>query len=599
MLRQKKTFTAASTDRGGGEFVKNIGASLQTPRKEGFVEMVCAFRGRARSLCIAAAFLALLPIVCAASHAQMPPSAPGATPVEGPGQTGPALKIGRDIVYSRAGGKALGLDLYRLEPHATKAPVVLWIHGEGASGGKITSPAVGLIRPGGIAVASIDYRSGPGVTLAMQLDDVKAAVRWLRANAADYNLDPAQIAVMGFGLGGQLAALAGTTGDLPSLNRQSDEPISSRVQAVVDLAGPVADGGLDVTSFVTADDAPFLIVHGTADRAVSTSQGQTLISALKVANVDATLTLPMAASHDLADLLSPSVVQSISRFLDRHLLQRPVAASLSPFVTTPADNFIDPVALSFGGADYELYPTPARGEGSFGSFRIYLPPGYSEESKRRYPVIYFLHGMNVDSKRAITSEYVSRADAAIRSGVMPPTIILLPESPNTGWYLDTEDGQRPVETVLIKNLIPYVDSHYRTIASSEGRAIEGHSMGGYGALRLGFKYADMFAAVTGNAPAIFEKAAKGVSQTYWDARSIAHFAKVNFDTLKHRRIRIIAGDRDSLFSAATSTHEFLKGLGLPHEFTPVPGAPHNFDQLLQFEAFDTMAFYGEIFSAAK
>lgn len=562
--------------------------------------MAFASMRRSAALGVTAVAFAFSAILCGASQAQTPTRPASATPTEGPRQQpGPELKIHQDLIYSRDGDKTLGLDLYRIEPAPAKAPVVIWIHEEGASGGKIASPAVGMMRPGGIAVASIDYRSGPGVTLAMQLDDVKAAVRWLRVNAADYNLDPAQIAVMGFGVGGQLATLAGTTGDRPSLNRQSGSAVSSRVQAVVDLAGPVASGGLDAIRYVTADDAPFLIVHGTADRDVPTRQSQMLISALKVANVDSTLTLPMAVSHDLADLLSPTVVQSISRFFDQHLLKQPAPASLSAFVTTPPDNFVDPVALSLGGTEYQLYPTPARGEGSFGSYRIYLPPGYSAEPRRRYPVIYFLHGMNVDSKRAITSEYISRADAAIRSGVMPPAIIVLAESPNTGWYLDREDGGRPVETVLIKNLIPYVDGHYRTIASAKGRAIEGHSMGGYGALRLGFKYADMFAAVTGNAPAIFDKPAKGISQTYWDAQSIAHFAKANFDALKHKKLRIIVGDRDSLFAAGTKTHEFLNGLGLPHEFITVPGAPHNFDQILQYEPFDTMAFYGRVFSGNK
>ena len=556
--------------------------------------------GRSGAFRVAAVPIAFLAILCDVSVAQTATPASSGAPTEGPRQqAGPELKIIRDLVYSRDGGKTLGLDLYRMEPALSKAPVVIWIHGKGAPGGKTASPAVGMMRVNGVAVASIDYRSGPGVTLSMQLDDVKAAVRWLRANAADYNLDPGQIAVMGFGEGGQLATLAGTTGDRPSLNRQSNPAVSSRVQAVVNLAGPVASRGLDATSYVTVDDAPVLIVHGTADREVSTRQSQKLISALKVADVDSTLTLPIGVSHNLADLLSPAVVQAISRFFDQYLLQQPVPASLSAFVTTPPDNFVDPVALSLGGTEYQLYPTPARGEGSFGSYRIYLPPGYSAEPKRRYPVIYFLHGMNVDSKRAITSEYISRADAAIRSGVMPPAIVVLAESPNTGWYLDREDGGRPVETVLIKNLIPYVDGHYRTIASADGRAIEGHSMGGYGALRLGFKYADMFAAVTGNAPAVFDKAAKGVSQTYWDAQSIAHFARANFDVLKRKKLRIIVGDQDILFSAATKTHEFLNELGLPHEFTTVPGAPHNFDQLLQYEPFDTMAFYGRVFDEIK
>ena len=357
---------------------------------------------------------------------------------------------------------------------------------------------------------------------------------------------------------------------------------------------------MNSASYVTPDDAPFLILHGTADRTVSTRQNQRLISALKVNKVDSTLILPMAVSHELGELLSPTSTQSISRFFDQYLLDQPVQASLSAFVATPPDNYIDPVALDLGGTRYELYPTPVRGEGTFASYRIYLPPSYGADPNRRFPVIYFLHGMNVDSKRPITSEYISRADAAIRSGIMPPTIIVLVEGPNRGWYMDTEDGNGLVESVIIKDLIPYVDSHYRTITSAGARAIEGHSMGGYGALRLGFKYPDMFSAVTGNSPAVFEKAAKGIgSQAFWDAQSITSFARANIDKLKRKKIRIIAGDRDSLFPAATKVDELLSALGIPHEFTPVPGAPHNQDQLLQYETFDTMEFYGSVFNAYK
>lgn len=560
--------------------------------------MAFASVGRVGAFGIASAIL--LATICGPSRAQTAPRPAAVTPTEGPGQTGPELKIDRDLIYSRESGKALGLDLYRIVSNTAKAPVVVWIHDDGALGGKSASPAVGLIRPGGVAVASIDYRSGPNVTLAMQLDDVKTAVRWLRANAAAYDLDPTHIGVMGFGRGGQLAALAGTIGDVPSMDGRPDPGVSSRVQAVVDLAGPVTSGGLDPATFVTADDAPFLILHGTADRTVSTRQSQRLISALKVAKVESTLVLPMAVPHDLGDLLSPTAMQSISQFFDQYLLDQRVAVGLSAFAPTPPGNYIDPVALDLGGTRYELYPTPVRGPGTFASYRIYLPPGYATNAKRRYPVIYFLHGMNVDSKRPITSEYISRADAAIRSGVMPPTIIVLAEGPNKGWYMDTEDGTGLVESVIIKNLIPYVDGHYRTIASPAARAIEGHSMGGYGALRLGFKYADMFAAVTGNSPAVFDKPAKGfASQAYWDAQSIASFARANVDTLKRKKIRIIAGGQDSLFPAAKKVDELLNTLGIPHEFTPVPGAPHNQDQLLQFETFDTMAFYGNVFSAYK
>src|SRR5262245_22797858 len=99
-------------------------------------------------------------------------------PNEGRGQAGPSLKIERDLEYARAGGQPLMLDLYYLEPLPTPRPVIVWIHGSGPGATKTASPATALISPTGVAVASIDYRTGTGVTLQMQLADAKAAIRW-------------------------------------------------------------------------------------------------------------------------------------------------------------------------------------------------------------------------------------------------------------------------------------------------------------------------------------------------------------------------------------------------------------------------------------
>ena len=73
-----------------------------------------------------------------------------------------------------------------MQPLPTPRPLVLWIHGGGSATPKISTPAIALVNPGGVSVASIEYRSGTGVSLQMQLADAKAAVRWLRANASKY-----------------------------------------------------------------------------------------------------------------------------------------------------------------------------------------------------------------------------------------------------------------------------------------------------------------------------------------------------------------------------------------------------------------------------
>ncbi len=380
-------------------------------------------------------------------------------PNEGRGQAGPSLKIERDLEYARAGSQPLVLDLYHLDPLPTPRPIIVWIHGSGPGASKSASPATALINPNGVAVASIEYRTGAGVTMQMQLADAKAAVRWLRVNAAKYNLDASKVGTFGYGVGGQLAALLGTTADVKSLEGDEGNPgESSQVQAVIDVAGPMSSGGLNPVDYVTKDAAPALLIHGTADAEVSTRQSQLLVSALKVAGVDVLLDMQVAAPHDLGQLLSPVAMQSVSTFVARHLLGAQIAPALSAFVSTPGDAFIDPVALDLGGTMYKVYPTPSRGPKTYASYRVYLPPGYAANATRRYPVIYFLHGRSVDSKRPITAGYIARMDAAIRSGVMPPAIVVLVQGLNTGWYVDAQDGQHPMESILVKDLIAYVDA---------------------------------------------------------------------------------------------------------------------------------------------
>jgi S-formylglutathione hydrolase FrmB len=559
--------------------------------------------------------VALTLVAGAGLHGQQPAQGAGGrggrggagTPNEGRGQGGPALKIERDLEYGRAGGRPLMLDLYRMDPASAPSPVIVWIHGiDGPLTTKMTTPAMAFVSANsGYAVASVEFRTGAAATRAMQLADVKAAIRWLRARAATYNLDAAHIGAMGHGIGGQLAALAGVTGEDKTLDGDSGTPgESSAVQAVIDLAGPVTSGALNPATYVSKTSAPTLILHGTSDSVVSTQESQKLVSALKVAGVTTTLDLQFAVGHDLGALLSPVAMQTIIAFLDQQLKTtaggRGGRGGLSSFVATPANTYIDPIALDLGGTQYRLYPTPARGAGTFGSYRIYLPPDYQANTSRRYPVIYFLHGRSVDSKRPLVAGYVARADAAIRAGIMPPTIIVIPQGLTTGWYVDAQDGQHPMESLIVRNLIPHIDATYRTTPTRDARAIEGHSMGGFGALHIGFKYPDLFSAVTGNSPALVENVTDGVGdQEFWVREAPATLARANIDKVRKQKIRIIVGDQDSLFAVGKKLDEALTAMTVPHEFLPVAGSPHNHDQLLQYETFDTMAFYRQVFGRAR
>ena len=235
--------------------------------------------------------------------------------------------IHRDLVYKTVNGAVLTLDLYCPEKVSGPAPVIVWIHG-GAwrRGGKRKCPAVALV-PDGYAVASIDYRLSSTAPFPAQIEDCKAAVRWLRANAAKYNLDADRIGVWGMSAGGHLAALLGTSGGVPELEGSGDNmQYSSRVQAVCAVAGPtnlpaltnvgpkrmsaiegLLGGPLEKDKakaiaaspihYVSKDDPPFLIVHGEGDRVIPVEQSQRLYEELRKAGVNATLKILPRVGH--------------------------------------------------------------------------------------------------------------------------------------------------------------------------------------------------------------------------------------------------------------------------------------------------------------
>lgn len=121
-------------------------------------------------------------------------------------------------------------------------------------------------------------------------------------------------------------------------------------------------------------------------------------------------------------------------------------------------------------------------------YSVILPPGYDliTERKTRYPVLYLLHGWSGSYSSWLASSALSEYAAAHR------LIIVMPEGGN-GWYTDSATNESDkYESYLIQELIPEVDSRFRTINMRGGRAVAGYSMGGYGALKLGLKFPEQF-----------------------------------------------------------------------------------------------------------
>ena len=123
-------------------------------------------------------------------------------------------------------------------------------------------------------------------------------------------------------------------------------------------------------------------------------------------------------------------------------------------------------------------------------FSIYLPPGYAADKERHYPVIYHLHGAGGNETRSVYSAKVLHE--GILAGRLPEIIMVFPNGGRSTMYQDSGDGRFMAETTVVKELIPYIDSNYRTIADRKARCIEGFSMGGRGSTHLAMKYPELF-----------------------------------------------------------------------------------------------------------
>ncbi|MBI3875092.1 MAG: esterase family protein [Verrucomicrobia bacterium] len=219
------------------------------------------------------------------------------------------------------------------------------------------------------------------------------------------------------------------------------------------------------------------------------------------------------------------------------------------------------------------------------SYLVWLPPGY-EEGTKRYPVIYWLHGMGGNQRGGATM-FLPHAEAAIKEGKLPPCIVVSVNGMVKAFYCDSSDGKVPMESVIIKDLIPHVDATYRTLAKREGRVIEGYSMGGYGAAHLGFKYPELFGTVVVNAGALIDPNLTNIPKDgpmfpvfgEDNARRVAEhpltLAKKNADKLRGQtRIRIGCGSLDNLLPRNKELHELLTELHIEHDYEIVPDVAH-------------------------
>lgn len=253
-----------------------------------------------------------------------------------------SVDVRRDVRYGTAGDTPLVLDAYVPGHGGDRRPAVVLLHGGGwRVGDKATfaEEAVRLAAMGWVAF-SVNYRLAEPAAFPAEVDDVRAAVRWVRSNAVEYGVDPARIGALGESAGGHLAALLATLGD-------GDLATDARIRVAAAWSGPMdlsalarsrgagwssrllpcppdacADRWAQVspTTHVDGSDAPLLLVHST-DELVPLSQAQAMSGRLGAAGVDHRLYVLPGTRHALdyrADAWQPTV-----DFLSQFLAERP------------------------------------------------------------------------------------------------------------------------------------------------------------------------------------------------------------------------------------------------------------------------------------
>ena len=280
---------------------------------------------------------------------------------KGPQPAIPGVEYLPEVEIGTGGGRALHAVIARPQkPPKSPMPAVLWIHGGGWSGGNHKGNRAASLAAQGYFTASIEYRLSGEAKWPAQIEDCKLGVRWLRANASKYNVNPDRIGVWGSSAGGHLVACLGTMDDKRFEGSGGYPGVSSRVQAVVDFCGPAdftrGSGGIqgatdrdasaplglfgapyrekpdlwkDGSPIVYAKSGlpPFLIVHGDHDATVPHNQSARFAEALKKCGVPVDLLTVKGGGHGMSALPGQppaepdqkTIQETVLAFFDKHL----------------------------------------------------------------------------------------------------------------------------------------------------------------------------------------------------------------------------------------------------------------------------------------
>ncbi|MFQ6100822.1 MAG: alpha/beta hydrolase [Anaerolineae bacterium] len=260
--------------------------------------------------------------------------------------------------------------------------------------------------------------------------------------------------------------------------------------------------------------------------------------------------------------------------------EAPTATQEAKVTPEPAtvESPITPAEVKLAGrVEQHVYFSPTTGDEE--PYRIYLPPDY-EQTDRRYPVLYLIHGWPYDEFHWDNLGADEAADAGIQASTLPAFIIVMPGADPEGLFVNSSGGDHSFEGQIVNDLIPHIDATYRTRVEREGRAIGGISRGGVWSLEIGFHHPDIFAAVGAHSPAL----SLNMAPTSYDP-----FYLMKRPGVTALRIYLDAGDSDWAREGTQALHEALDEQGIASEFIVHPGRHAN--ELWAANMAEYLAFY--------
>ncbi len=273
--------------------------------------------------------------------------------------------------------------------------------------------------------------------------------------------------------------------------------------------------------------------------------------------------------------------------------------------------------VSAPGVEFHVFDSAAVGGPV--SFHVYLPPQYAVEPERRFPAVYWLHGaLGVLTGIEPMSQ---RFGLAMAHGHLPPLIVVFPNGLPLGMWADAVSGLQPVESMLVDDLFAHVDASFRTIPTPAGRMLDGFSMGGYGAARLGLRYRDLFAgfSMIGSGPLQLDflgdnpdyliplELRQLILERVFDnnlaifvAESPLTLASVHAaDLPPEYPIRQIVGMEDPVLNTNRAFRDHLSDLGIEQQYLELPGVGHNMVQVMNAMGPEFWRFHRETLAGAE